>query len=596
MTIPVVARVARRGRRAAYDRVGTNDDEDYTDDDQHVSSTTTTTAIAGSDNDQLLNSSDQQGQEQQQGRTDVAAGRSGDDDSPSNNSNNKNGGEYINLVILDTAQTKFAIPNVQSNWTISKLKKVGSKIHKVSPTYQRLIYRGQMLQDEKTLKDYGIMSQKQLQQDLDTLEEPSLNTKSKKKRKNKNKKDKKDADVEEHHTLEFIIHLFPKPRVVVVDETNDETDGLKKKKKTASSGNDTDGNATADGDDDDDEEAGGTGGGGGAHIPQIILNAQEAQQRGTILVLGSAEIGEAQNNVKFLSLLLLFVCSMRLLALASIATAPDSTITTPGGYNATNHTSHHYHHYMNNTSSNSNNNAMMGPSSYYDDGGEFGPSPNGGDMDYALGGGAGGGSNGYQDEPTRPWQTSDWFDLIVSVIGFYVATLGLKATTENTLKLATSYLVGVFVTGILWNIWNIFVYAVFVRDETQWDHNASNNDSKDDHSGGGGGGGNGSCGSDEDDDEVITLSIDDYVTVAFFMVAMPMMVWVWCCVRAYQFRHLIQEAEQDAAERRLATSNVGSEQHHSDDDDEDDDEEHQPHETEDGVADNGDDGHHRLIV
>ena len=54
---------------------------------------------------------------------------------------------------------------------------------------------------------------------------------------------------------------------------------------------------------------------------------------------------------------------------------------------------------------------------------EFEPSPNGGDMDY----------------DTRPWEKSDWFDLVVSGVGFYVATLGLKATTENTLVLASAY-------------------------------------------------------------------------------------------------------------------------------------------------------------
>jgi hypothetical protein len=58
---------------------------------------------------------------------------------------------------------------------------------------------------------------------------------------------------------------------------------------------------------------------GGAHIPSIVLDEEEQERRGQILVLGSAEIAEAQSNVKLLSLLLLLVCSMRLLALFSIA-------------------------------------------------------------------------------------------------------------------------------------------------------------------------------------------------------------------------------------------------------------------------------------
>ena len=52
-----------------------------------------------------------------------------------------------------------------------------------------------------------------------------------------------------------------------------------------------------------------------------------------------------------------------------------------------------------------------------------------------------------------------------------------------------------------------------------------------------------------DDDDMIPLTRDDFVTVAFFTVMLPMGVWWMCCVRAWQFRVLIAEAELEAAER-----------------------------------------------
>mmetsp|Transcript_32661 Transcript_32661/g.79202 ORF Transcript_32661/g.79202 Transcript_32661/m.79202 type:complete len:236 (+) Transcript_32661:194-901(+) len=207
----------------------------------------------------------------------------------------------------------------------------------------------------------------------------------------------------------------------------------------------------------------------GAHVPQIILDEEEQERRGQILVLGSVEIAEAQNNCKLLSLLLLVVCSMRLLVLLSIALGAPTE----------------------------------GPHS--DDAGQ-------------------GNSTAHPDEDnqpqSRPWENYDYCDLLVSALGFYVATLGMKATTENTLRLATAYFVGTAAVGVLWNVWNIFVYAMFVKEKS----------------------------SPEDDDEE-PLTRDDYVTVALFTVALPMLIWGLCVARAYEFRKLIEEAEIEAIGR-----------------------------------------------
>jgi hypothetical protein len=334
----------------------------------------------------------------------------------------------ITVVVLDSAQTKF---NVRANpdWTIGRFKKVGATVHKIPPISQRLIYRGKLLADSITLRDSGIIQD------------------------------------------QVILHLFPKPRVVVTNSSSATQESSAAAAPTES---------------------------GGAHVPQIILDEEEAERRGQILVLGSVEIAEAQNNVKLLSLLLLVVCSMRLLALFSIAMGVADDDAT----------------------------------SYQDD---LVPSPDNGGSNSTDGGGGYSPPQGSEYQ-TRPWENTDYFDLIVSSIGFYVATLGMKATTENTLRLANDYLIGTFIAGVCWNVWNVFLYLIFVKDETT---------------------------DKPDDDQTVALDRDDFVTVAFFTVVLPLLVWFLCCLRAHQFRQLLEEAEQEAAERiryQLTVDNGGVEE------------------------------------
>lgn len=361
--------------------------------------------------------------------------------------------DAIRVVILDAAQKKFPIAHVNPDWTIGKFKRFGAKIHKVRPSQQRLIFRGKMLADDgtKTLRDYGIHTQDDL-----------------------------------------IVHLFPKPRVVVTSESNVSGDSMSHGGRGGGSSSNNN-NGGGDG-----------GGGGGAHIPSIIIDPDEQQRRGQILVLGSVEIAESQNNVKMLSLLLLVICFMRLLALFSVAMgAAEEPVNNNGSYEDDlvphdgnrNSTDHH------------------------------------------------GGSSGDHYDPNAPsqmeprtWHNSDYFDLIVSVIGFYVATLGMKATQENTLRLANAYLIGTIVAGIGWNAWNVFMYVLFYREETQ----------------------------PSDDDDLPPLTRDDFVTVAFFTVAMPLMVWGLCCARAYEFRRLIEEAETEAAERIRSQLSMHEQGHEND--------------------------------
>lgn len=334
--------------------------------------------------------------------------------SDSDASNSIADGKKITVIVLDSAQKRFPIA-VDPDWSVPKFKKVGAKVHKVAPPSQRLIFRGRMLDDSKTLKEMGI------------------------------------------HQDDVIIHLFPKPRVTVV------------------SGDSSVMSTCTDRADEEDN--------GGAHVPQIILDEAEQERRGQILVLGSYEIAEAQNNVRLLSLLLGTICVMRLLALLSIATGADEV-------------------------------------PVYED-----------DMTPPSGGGGNSTDDGmypHVDYEPRLWEKQDYFDLLVSTVGFLVARLGMKATQENTSRLATLYLIGTMIAGILWNVWNVFEFTIFVKDETV----------------------------PKDDDTVIPLTNDDFRTIAIFTVLLPVGVWFLCCARAWQFRHLIEEAELEAAERIRSELNL----------------------------------------
>jgi hypothetical protein len=97
----------------------------------------------------------------------------------------------------------------------------------------------------------------------------------------------------------------------------------------------------------------------------------------------------------------------------------------------------------------------------------------------------------------------------------------MKATQENTYRLATAYFIGTIITGIGWTAWNIFLYINFYDEET----------------------------APSEDDDLPPLTRDDFITVCFFTVAMPLFVWGVCCARAWEFRRLIGEAEEEAAER-----------------------------------------------
>ena len=120
-------------------------------------------------------------------------------------------------------------------------------------------------------------------------------------------------------------------------------------------------------------------------------------------------------------------------------------------------------------------------------------------------------------------------DVAVSIIGIYVALLGIKASNENSIATARLYLVGPCITAVLWLVYN-YIISLEVDEamaaEVQQGNGYSNNN--------------------ENHNYDASNSVYD---LAFQVMILPAMVWTLCIVRAWQFQHLLQEAETEAAER-----------------------------------------------
>ena len=378
--------------------------------------------------------------------------------------NEEEEGTKVTLVVLDSAQKKFPI-EAFTHWTVKQLKAEGQKVHKVVPQSQRLIYRGQLLQDDKTLEDYGINEDK------------------------------------------LFIHLFPKPRVIIQNQSSSCGGGAGEQEETSS-----------------DSAAP-----GGAHIPQIVLNSDEAERRSTILVLGSTDFLEAQNNVKLFSFLLLVISSIELfnLLLILMGVPPEDQQGTNGS--SPNDSGDDFFH-VNVTTNDDYLNPYGGhsPQNQY--------------------------NSQYDDEiqkELQTWHFSSNFDLALSVLGIYVAMLGIRATNETTLRLARQYLIGTFVVGIFWMLYNYW-FTVHVDEEIdhiRWEerHNMTNGTHH--HA-------NSTIGNHthhpsrfDDDDDDSPKSEMEYYRQNLSLMMIPGMVWILCCARAYQFQSLLEEAEREAEER-----------------------------------------------
>ncbi|KAL3787178.1 hypothetical protein HJC23_010188 [Cyclotella cryptica] len=260
----------------------------------------------------------------------------------------------IHITLLDGAHAKFSIA-CDPSWKVSQLKTASAIVTKVPPESQRLIHMGKLLQDSKTLEESGI---------------------------NQN---------------DTIVHLFPKPNVVINPPSNSNADDARGENESQAANNTTsDNNRNSE----------------GAHIPQIIINADEAARRSQILILSSQEIFEAQHRVKIFSFLLMIITSMELLTLMTLYVGVDDE-SYPGS-------------------------------------GSSGEIPPGNPTDALP-------TNDNNGTALRTWQSSDYADVIISAFGFYVSLLGIKATTENTLLLARRYLICLVIAGIASNIYYYYL-------------------------------------------------------------------------------------------------------------------------------------------
>ena len=196
----------------------------------------------------------------------------------------------IALTILDSAQKKFEL-TASVKWTTKQLKVEGQKVHSVQPSQQRLISMGKLLQDDKSLEDQGIGTTVVSYQNGDSSGDGS------------------GGDGGGAARGKAIIHLFPKPNVVISDHSSDTNNHNSTNSTTNSdNNNNTDNNN------------------GGAHVPQIVLDSEEISRRGQILVLSSHEAYESMHRVRLLSFLLLAYSTLQILRDVTIYLAP------PDGY------------------------------------------------------------------------------------------------------------------------------------------------------------------------------------------------------------------------------------------------------------------------
>lgn len=342
--------------------------------------------------------------------------------------------EQIALTILDFAQSKFVI-EIDPSATIADLKRIGAEAHKVPVALQRLIFRGRLLEDDQTVKASGL-------------------------------------------TSGVIVHLFPKPRVVIHSGAAEDT---------ASESSSPD---------DDTASSPPTG-----RVPTIVYNADEAERRSQILVLGSVEYIEAQNNVKLFSFMLLIISVIELLNLLAV------------GMGAPQNSGQRYP-------------SLPTDDIFVDD-------------DMAAN------STTPNNAPIDPnqilYQSWGWLntlDLVLSLAGVYVAMIGIQASNENTLRLARRYLFGTLAVGVLWLVFN-YVVTVKVDTAIETDHQQNH----------------------PTDDLIPDMTEDDIYQAALSVMVLPGVVWLLCCVRAWQFQHLLHDAEQEASDRiqsELASSSAAA--------------------------------------
>lgn len=254
--------------------------------------------------------------------------------------------DQIIVTILDSAQNKFQI-NLASDSTVLELKERGQEVHSIAPEKQRLICMGQLLRDENLITDHNI-------------------------------------------TDGSIVHLFPKP-TVVIQESSD-ANGTQENQTNSTTENNNGVQSP------------------GAHVPQIVMDSNEFDMQSSILILSTHEAYETMHRIRLLSFLLLMYSTMTLLRDFSIWAAPpidpsDSSVVIPPG------------------------------------------DP----TDTRLPGMSNSNGSDY-DEELPQWQDRYYLEAGICTLGTYVALLGIKSTSEQiSLALTRRFVVLLFILGVSWS-------------------------------------------------------------------------------------------------------------------------------------------------
>lgn len=277
-----------------------------------------------------------------------------------------------------------------------------------------------------------------------------------------------------------VVHLFPKPNVYVSDSNS-----------LGSGNNNGNGNVNSGVEMSNVREEGG---GGGAHIPQIILNSEEVSRRSQIVILSSQEAYEAMHRVRLLSFLLLAYCTLQILRDVTIYMAP------PGAYQ-----------------------------NYNNDGDDnMYVIPPGDPTDTTSN------SMGSDEDQLPEWQNRYYAEFTISVLGVYVALLGMKATTDQVGSIAKRFLILLGILGVCWTGYVFYCHVIF---NFALEKALSEGGDEDGSSGG--------RGSSDGLDRRTALKVSLLETI------LPLFIWVMFYVRALQFYLLVREAEEEAAERAV---------------------------------------------
>lgn len=389
----------------------------------------------------------------------------------------------MTVTILDYCHKRWAVQvpaGGNGRATVRDLKQAGEAVHGIAVSQQRLIYQGKLLSDDAMLLASANIAGN-----------------------------------------DAIVHLFPKPRVVVVNSN--------------SNNNNNNSELEANSDANDASGSGSGSGSGGARVPTIIMDQAEVDRRGEILVLGSMDYIEAVNNVKLFSFMLLIISSIELLNLAAIALGNGAAVAAQASNGSGGGADPdalapfvlHDDFFDDDNVSNNNNSTAFGNSNSS----SIGSLTDGIDPALAI---------------IQTWTPIKFVDVAISVIGVYVALMGIKASNENCVATAKLYLTGTCITAVAWLVYN-YIISLEVDEAVAASMNSA-------------GGSSSSSSSSYSSSSGASDSVYDQ---AFQVMILPAMVWCMCIFRAWQFQHLLTEAESEAVER-IAAETAGNSNNNND--------------------------------